>query len=262
MTLSRRISIFTLTLVFGLSATASAQLGSGLRKGGQPAQPAPIDDPAGWGTSSPSTVTFAAFEFVEFFTTGAFGAIDQNNGMASCASGFCIWLAALRIPTGASIRAMEVSACDGDGAGQVAANVAAGPKVPGADPTDIISPVETGVAATPGCNNFQLFFANPPFVTVDNGNNFYIVQVGADAGTNLKWNQARVRYRLQVSPAPGTATFTDVPLGHPQRQFIEALVAAGITGGCGGGNYCPDTPLTRGQMAVFLAVALGLHWPF
>jgi hypothetical protein len=24
--------------------------------------------------------------------------------------------------------------------------------------------------------------------------------------------------------------------------------------------YCPDNPVTRGQMAVFLATALGLHW--
>jgi hypothetical protein len=260
MTLSRRISIFTLTLVFGLSATASAQLGSGLRKGGSPTQPGSIDDPAGWGIATPTTVTFAAFDFVPLF--GNFNPIDQNNGMASCASGFCLWITTLRIPTGAAIRGLEVSACDGDGVGWVAANVAAGPKVPGADPADIVPSVETGDAATPGCNNFSLFFATPPFVTVDNGNNFYIVQVGAEAGTNVRWNQARVRYRLQVSPAPGTATFTDVPLGHPQRQFIEALVAAGITGGCGSGNYCPDSPLTRGQMAVFLAVALGLHWPF
>jgi hypothetical protein len=25
--------------------------------------------------------------------------------------------------------------------------------------------------------------------------------------------------------------------------------------------YCPDAPLTRGKMAVFLAKALGLDWP-
>jgi len=43
--------------------------------------------------------------------------------------------------------------------------------------------------------------------------------------------------------------------------IAEALYAAGITGGCGNFNYCPDAPLTRGQMAVFLAKALGLHWP-
>jgi hypothetical protein len=63
-----------------------------------------------------------------------------------------------------------------------------------------------------------------------------------------------------VSPAPGSATFGDVPTSHPFFQFIEALVASGITAGCGGGNYCPDAPLTRGQMAVFLSKALGLHF--
>jgi hypothetical protein len=51
-----------------------------------------------------------------------------------------------------------------------------------------------------------------------------------------------------------------VPTTHPFFQFVEALVASGITAGCGGGNYCPDAALTRGQMAVFLSKALGLHF--
>jgi len=59
------------------------------------------------------------------------------------------------------------------------------------------------------------------------------------------------------------ATFNDVPTGHPFFQFIEALAASGITAGCGDGtDFCPNAPLTRGQMAVFLSKALGLHWPF
>lgn len=33
------------------------------------------------------------------------------------------------------------------------------------------------------------------------------------------------------------------------RFFVEY---EGITGGCGGGNYCPENPVTRAQMAVFL----------
>jgi hypothetical protein len=37
-------------------------------------------------------------------------------------------------------------------------------------------------------------------------------------------------------------------------------VKSGITAGCGGGNYCLDAALTRGQMAVFLSKALGLHF--
>ena len=40
---------------------------------------------------------------------------------------------------------------------------------------------------------------------------------------------------------------------------IEQLAAEQITGGCGGGNYCPASPSTRGQMAVFLTKTLNLQ---
>jgi hypothetical protein len=53
-----------------------------------------------------------------------------------------------------------------------------------------------------------------------------------------------------------------VPVGHLYHQFVEALADAGITGGCGGGLYCVNAPITRGEMAVFLvAAAPGLHFP-
>lgn len=70
-----------------------------------------------------------------------------------------------------------------------------------------------------------------------------------------------VVWRLTVSEPPGTPSFGDVPVSHPFFPYIEALARSGISGGCGGENYCPDASLTRGQMAVFLAKALGLHWP-
>jgi S-layer homology domain len=72
-----------------------------------------------------------------------------------------------------------------------------------------------------------------------------------------------VWWKRTVSPAPGTASFNDVPTNHSFFQYIEALRASGITGGCNASPplYCPDNPVTRGQMAVFLAKALGLHWP-
>lgn len=69
-----------------------------------------------------------------------------------------------------------------------------------------------------------------------------------------------VWWRRTVSPA-GAQSFADVPPSDPGYQYIEALAASGITGGCGGGNYCPNANLTRRQMAIFLAKALGLHWP-
>ncbi len=104
-------------------------------------------------------------------------------------------------------------------------------------------------------------------LTVDNKACAYTVGVNfaiADEecrGAALKVHKLQFSWTRQVSPPPATATFGDVPTDHPFFQFVEALAKSGITGGCGGGSYCPDAPLTRGQMAVFLAKALGLQWP-
>jgi hypothetical protein len=71
-----------------------------------------------------------------------------------------------------------------------------------------------------------------------------------------------IYWQRQVSAAPGTATFNDVGTGHWAFQHVQALAASGITAGCGGGSYCPNANVTRAEMAVFLAKALGLHfWP-
>jgi hypothetical protein len=93
---------------------------------------------------------------------------------------------------------------------------------------------------------------------VDNRANTYGIQATLTGGTiATRLIGLRVFYRRQVSPAPAVATFSDVPTSHPFFQFIEALARSGITSGCGGGNFCPDAPLTRGQMAVFLSLGLG-----
>jgi hypothetical protein len=90
------------------------------------------------------------------------------------------------------------------------------------------------------------------------------IQVGQNASAatdgSARFSNVEIWWHRSVSPAPAVATFNDVPTGHPFFQFVEALAASGITGGCGNGNYCPDAPLTRGQMAVFLSKALGLHF--
>jgi hypothetical protein len=46
--------------------------------------------------------------------------------------------------------------------------------------------------------------------------------------------------------------FADVPATDPFRTVVDTLARNGVTAGCGGGNYCPTTQLTRAQMAVFL----------
>jgi hypothetical protein len=55
------------------------------------------------------------------------------------------------------------------------------------------------------------------------------------------------------SPPPATGlVFNDVAAGDFAAAFIEQLAADGITSGCGNGNYCPNAPVTRAQMAIFL----------
>jgi M6 family metalloprotease-like protein len=50
--------------------------------------------------------------------------------------------------------------------------------------------------------------------------------------------------------------FADVPAGYWAINYINALYGSGITSGCGGGNFCPASPVTRDQMAVFLVKAI------
>ena len=60
------------------------------------------------------------------------------------------------------------------------------------------------------------------------------------------------------SPAATAAIqvdFLDVPPGDPFHAFVISVARAGITAGCGGGNYCRNNPVTRAQMAVFLLKA-------
>jgi ELWxxDGT repeat protein len=83
-------------------------------------------------------------------------------------------------------------------------------------------------------------------------------------GNNL--TRAEMAVLLTVArhetPPPATGTrFIDVPADYWAAPWIEQLAADGVTTGCGGGRYCPDQPITRGEMAVFLATAFHLPLP-
>jgi hypothetical protein len=125
----------------------------------------------------------------------------------------------------------------------------------------VFATVSTGIDATPGCAFFPQDLATPH--TIDNVNNTYVCRVSI-SGTIIttRLQAVRIFYNLQVSPAPATATFNDVPTSHPFFRFIEALWAAGITGGCSASPplYCPEDPLTRGQAAAFFGRGLGLQF--
>jgi uncharacterized protein (DUF1800 family) len=55
-----------------------------------------------------------------------------------------------------------------------------------------------------------------------------------------------------VLPKGWFADFGDVAQASPFHAPVETIIRDGITSGCGGGNYCPNSAVTRAQMAVFL----------
>ncbi len=207
----------------------------------------------GFGVDSVSTLVITAFDMQTTESTVGTSFTAALQRYATSAGDF---IAGVQLPQGALILAIELEACDQSDSGKLIANLS---RVTGLT-NFTIAHVDTGLVETAGCQVFTDVLPVPE--TVDNRVNRYQVAVGNVPfdGTET-FGAVRVYYQLQVSPAPGAATFNDVPTSDPAFQFIEALVASGITAGCGGGNYCPDAPLTRRQMAVFLAKALGLHWP-
>ncbi len=111
------------------------------------------------------------------------------------------------------------------------------------------------------------------FVDVPNGGNPFFIfvyglvrnQITAGIGGGLYGvNDPTKRQQMAVflmkakhgvcyTPPPcTTASFSDVPCSSNFAPWIYALVAEGITAGCGGGKFCPADPVNRQQMAVFL----------
>ncbi len=112
-------------------------------------------------------------------------------------------------------------------------------------------------------------------VTFNDYNSFYIqgifdLGITAGCGTNIYCpNSANTRAQMSVfiwkgehgdEPPPSCAgIFADVPCpGGFAVDYIEGLFNEGVTVGCGGGNFCPNDPITNGQMAVFLVKGFGL----
>ena len=60
------------------------------------------------------------------------------------------------------------------------------------------------------------------------------------------------------TPPPAVGIFVDVPPGYFARDWVEDLYNRGISSGCFANplQYCPNAPVTRGEMAVFLLKTL------
>ena len=241
--------------LLGMAGGATGQDLSDLLSKGAVQVVAPSPTPRTFGTTGLTAHVMGASEF-EPASGATYGNTSTNGPLAkfSLADMFA-WV---RLPAGAVVMTVELEGCDTNGTSEMEFVLFRMPSPNG--PAALTAAGVTGEMAMPGCGFFSVtpLPAVSPLV-IDNENNTYFLRVTARNAT-AAFTAVRVYYRLQVSPAPAVATFADVPTSHPFFQFIEALARSGITAGCGGGNFCPDAPLTRGQMAVFLSLGLGLHF--
>jgi hypothetical protein len=116
----------------------------------------------------------------------------------------------------------------------------------------------SGVVTTPGCtwsassNSSWLFLvstasgsgsATLTFTGVPNTTAFPRV-----AAINVAGQAVQVLQPAAAAPQ----LFTDVALANPFSDYITLVSNANLIGGCGPAQYCPDSAITRAQMAVFL----------
>ncbi len=219
-------------------------------------------EPPAWGTLAETAVVIGGTNLVPPRNTSTWNMSNNTTGIGLVLTGGgADWYHQVNVPSGAVVTKVTIEACDTTATGELLFVLAKG-VAPGASSASYITAVgTTGFAAMPGCAFFTVSVPGGSQMLNPTQNLWVIVNWFGVVGAEGQLNSIRLFYRLQVSPAPSTATFSDVPVGNPLHRFVEALAASGITGGCGSGNYCPDAPLTRGQMAVFLAAALGLHFP-
>ncbi|MFY9552481.1 MAG: S-layer homology domain-containing protein [Thermoanaerobaculia bacterium] len=197
------------------------------------------------------------------YTNWSNGYIAPLGGQSYAA----LW-ATVTLPSGAALDYLDLYYYDIDSLTDICADLHAytGPTFGGDPPGDSV------LATTCSSGSAGYGYATAAVSGTISNNVFYnssaadyVVVVSDVAPSNfLQFKAVDIWWHRQVSPALAAATFNDVPTNHPFFQFVEALAASGITVGCqlNPPLYCPDAPLTRKQMAAFLAKGFGLYWPY
>lgn len=239
------VAALALSIAFALARPAAGQPSNGR--------------PRTYGTSVDSILTVGSWEFdVEdsIFRVVSVGGGDPNGRYVLGAS--ACFDASVHLPGGSYIDFFELVGCDTSSTPDEEVN--AGLFICDLSSNCHLAGNPLNVARTSGAPGCTLVASDVIAETVDNSANLYTLRVCTTSGNSSTYFRAvRIWYRLQVSPAPATATFADVPTNHIYFRAIEALAKSGITSGCGNGNFCPSQAVTRGELAKFLANALGLQ---
>lgn len=204
------------------------------------------------------------------FNTGL-GYISWTGGYIGAQSGdpFHVFDAPVYLPTGALIDSVKVLVYDNDAAGHVQILLLNDECAGGLACTlTTLLDKETDDVATPGYTVLSSEVSDP--VSDMTWRNYDQSTSSANCGRfrvafsvashNLRIGPVWFWYQRQISPEPAVATFPDVAPGFWAFQEIEALASSGITTGFPDGTFGPLEPVTRAQMATFLARALGLDY--
>jgi hypothetical protein len=194
----------------------------------------------------------------------------QSDGYAYTQGGVDTFLTPLPLPEGAELRMLCLYANDHSPGESVSASVVMVKLVPGGGGGGQIATVPNSLVASTADIGYGYYCTGDIGYTLTDVTDVdgdgvpdavvYYVKVVAGGVDAVGVGAIRVTWRRKVSSPPDVPTFADVPASDPAFSHIEALAASGITSGCGNGDFCPGAHLTRRQMAVFLAKALGLHW--
>lgn len=249
------LALFALAVSLA-TGTASAQT---LTPAGLPAGPARMQTTAVQQPQfGPTGTTYYRQAFSEFFpgdNDDSYTTLGSTN-IGRYSSGV-MWGPQPHLPGGAQLTYLELDFCDTTSGGEVVLNLYDCSYLGNCGSLPLVT-LTSGMTEAPGCSFVSADLA-PLNYTIDNFTRQLLPFVETFSLSRFLTGVV-YGYKLQVNPAPSTATFTDVPAGHPFFQFVEALAASGITVGYPDGRYGVDDSITRGQMAVFLAKALGLHW--
>jgi hypothetical protein len=218
-----------------------------------------------FGTSSFSYQRMGFSSFVPMDSTMTYTDLNFSSSVFSRyptnANGSGIFVAVPQLPSGALVSGVEFDWCDTSASDLQFEVLSSGYT------GETIESLGSGSSSgSLGCS-FTTITLGSPFTINNNGTQFVLKATVPTHDGTTSISGAVVRYVLQVSPAPGTPSFNDVPTNDQGYQYIQALLASGITGGCGANPpypppvYCPDSFVTRRQMAIFIAKALGLQWP-
>ena len=254
---SRAIVVSVGVLVALVPCHAQAQTGA----------PTAADSPAppqhAFGPGDQST-TITSLQLVPFVSTAPPLVFYFGQFAAPLSNQPGTYIADISLPTGARLKTVACDVYDTDPAADVSIRVQ---RSTHNTATKVNTETDMGLDSSTGSVGHQtvsfLIADSLQVIRYEVVNEMHLYRIRVTMANQLhRFRSCRLGWQRILSPTPAFATFADVPVGHPFHPFVEALVAAGITGGCGGGNYCPNASLSRGQMAVFLASALGLHWPY